>query len=66
MQLRFWQPRPTCMRLASVNGPVALIAVLTGCQFEPDIEPLVIPTVPPQPFSQFESSTASVPALADP
>jgi len=30
--------------------------VLVGCGFKPDIEPLVFPTVPPQPFSQFAPS----------
>lgn len=29
------------------------IVLLGACKFEPDIEPLVLPTAPPQPFSQF-------------
>ena len=38
--------------------------MLVGCRFEPDLELLVVPTAPSQPFSQFASSTSSVPTLA--
>ena len=40
--------------LAKQSAIASLAAVLaTGCAFEADLELLVIPTIPPQPFSAF-------------
>lgn len=43
MRSWFW------VRFLGILGPV--IVLLPGCGFEPHVEPLVIPTTPPQPFS---------------
>ena len=37
----------------------ASLLILSGCKFEPQIDPLTFPTVPPQPFSQFQPSEAN-------
>ena len=42
-------PRCSCLCLVGV----LILLVAGGCRFDPDIEPLIFPTAPPQPFSNY-------------
>ena len=44
-------------------GPAILVLLLSGCAFQPELEPLRIPTAPPQPFQDFAAPVASSSAL---
>lgn len=48
--------------LASWALVIAFLLNLSGCEFEPDLAPLELPTAPPQPFSQY-SGEISVPEV---
>jgi hypothetical protein len=39
-------------------------ALLAGCGFEPDIDPLVLATAPPNPFSAFAPDTVAVDSIS--
>ncbi len=40
-----------------------LLATAAGCQFEPDIEPLILPEAPPQGFQEFSPKQPQVQEL---
>jgi len=56
----------TCPRISHLDFvPRAVITVLlvSGCKYDPRIQPLMIATAPPQPFQQFASPVPTLPAM---
>lgn len=52
------------IKVGGVSVLVRLALLLAGCNFEPTIKPLVVSTVPPQPFSAFAPTEASIGAIS--
>ena len=53
-------------RLLIVGGVIISTRSLVGCEFEPQIDPLLFPTAPPKPFSGFSADDNAVESIDSP